>query len=259
MGRGSAKKSAWAGKTIEGLGLSERGKKPGLSLLFPSASSNWADEKLLRFWAGPQTLLNSKYRQNSRSISYFVTYVYLGDGQKTGFGKAMKKVRGAESWKRSLNARSCRTLFLDLIPCLSAPPPSPLPTPQKGYKRTPDTVQVTFRGEISLWRHRCTTDAPQMTRRMSKSKKQFPEMTFVYFLAHNCEWVSCPSRAKSRAVLYYRWESGFEKRLYACTSVPRDAGKVNYLAILSDFLLQLVWLLAMKFPQKIKKKKARRR
>ena len=31
------------------------------------------------------------------------------------------------------------------------------------------------------------TDAPQMTRRMSKSKKQFPEVTFVYFLAHNCE------------------------------------------------------------------------
>ena len=31
------------------------------------------------------------------------------------------------------------------------------------------------------------TDAPQMTRRMSKSKKQFPEITFVYFLAHNCE------------------------------------------------------------------------
>ena len=46
---------------------------------------------------------------------------------------------------------------------------------------------------------------------------------------------------------------------YACTSVPRDAGKVNYLALLSDFLLRLVWLLAMKFPQKIKRNKARRR
>ena len=161
MGRGSAKKSAWAGKTIEGLELSERGKKPGLSLLFPSASSNWADEKLLRFWTGPQTLLNSKYWQNSRSISYFVTYIYLGDGQKTGFGKAMKKVRGAESWKRSVNARSCRTLFLDLIPRLSAPPPSPLPTPKKDIKERLTQCRLVSEARSPF----DATDAPQMTKR----------------------------------------------------------------------------------------------
>ena len=132
-GKGQLKEKYMSTKTIEGFGLSERGKKPGLSLLLPSASSNWAVEKLFRFWTGPQTLLNSKYWKNSRSKSYllvftsfFVTYVYLGDGQKTGFGKAMKKVRDEESWKRSVDARSYRTLFPDLIPlsAAAAPPPS---------------------------------------------------------------------------------------------------------------------------------------
>ena len=175
-GKGQRKEKCMSRKNNRGAWAVREGRETRPLPPFPSASSNWADEKLLCFLTGPQTLLNSKYWQNSRSISYFVTYVDLGDGQKTVFGKAMKKVRGAESWKRSVDARSCRTLFLDLIP-FSAPPPSP--PPKKDIKERLTQCRLVSEARFPF----DATDTPQMTR-MSKSKKQFPEITFVYFLAH---------------------------------------------------------------------------
>lgn len=63
------------------------------------------------------------------------------------------------------------------------PPPPPPPTLKKDIKERLTQCRLVSKARSPF----DATDAPQMTRRMSKSKKQFPEMTFVYFLAHNCE------------------------------------------------------------------------
>ena len=59
------------------------------------------------------------------------------------------------------------------------PPPPPSPSPKKDLKERLTQCRLVSEARSPF----DATDAPQMTR-MSKSKKQFPEMTFVYFLAH---------------------------------------------------------------------------
>ena len=62
-------------------------------------------------------------------------------------------------------------------PFRTTPPPSPPPKKDLKERLTQCRLVSEARSPFDA------TDAPQMTR-MSKSKKQFPEITFVYFLAH---------------------------------------------------------------------------
>ena len=64
-------------------------------------------------------------------------------------------------------------------PFRNTPPPPPSPSPKKDLKERLTQCRLVSEARSPF----DATDAPQMTR-MSKSKKQFPEMTFVYFLAH---------------------------------------------------------------------------
>ena len=67
-----------------------------------------------------------------------------------------------------------------LSPFPQHPSPPPLsPSPKKDLKERLTQCRLVSEARSPF----DATDAPQMTR-MSKSKKQFPEMTFVYFLAH---------------------------------------------------------------------------
>ena len=59
------------------------------------------------------------------------------------------------------------------------PPPPPPPPKKKDIKERLTQCRLVSEARSPF----DATDAPQMTR-MSKSKKQFPEITFVYFLAH---------------------------------------------------------------------------
>ena len=67
----------------------------------------------------------------------------------------------------------------DLIPLSAPPPPPPSPPLKKDLKERLTQYRLVSEARSPF----DATDAPQMTR-MSKSKKQFPEITFVYFLAH---------------------------------------------------------------------------
>ena len=66
-----------------------------------------------------------------------------------------------------------------LSPFPQHPSPPPSPSPKKDLKERLTQCRLVSEARSPF----DATDAPQMTR-MSKSKKQFPEMTFVYFLAH---------------------------------------------------------------------------
>lgn len=66
-----------------------------------------------------------------------------------------------------------------LSPFPQHPSPPPSLSPKKDLKERLTQCRLVSEARSPF----DATDAPQMTR-MSKSKKQFPEMTFVYFLAH---------------------------------------------------------------------------
>ena len=157
-GKGQRKEKCMSRKNNRGAWAVREGKETRPLPPFPLRFVKLSWWKAITFLNWPPNTTKFKILAKQPIYILFCNVCLFRRRTKNGIRESDEKSAGRGIVKKKRWCQIMQDPFSRPYPLFRLPPPPLPPHPPKRYKRTPDTVQVSFRGEISLWRHRCTTD-----------------------------------------------------------------------------------------------------